>query len=580
MSFSRALWPGLFVFVLALSGIGLYLFSGAPVRYEVRVIPAEESLSGLPLRVVYIFPESVSELPARSRPAVIAVPPYSIAPEAMEILCVELARRGAACAIPDFFGKTREESRQRMGRDALEIMVRDMLSIAHDLARRHPWLDPERFGICGHSVGGRVAIETAMAAPAFRSCAPIGMEFGFGEKIPRNLLFIAGLYDEIHYPDSLLENLRRHGVDPEPRLNTLYGSHEEGTARQLVIIPTTDHFIETFDYWLISELLDWFALSLDEPALSGGTLREWWRRVSAFLFTLAAAGLWGVLMGRLSLRMVDRFAGRTPPWLLNRALALPLLVPMAALMVAGDAASGLRLAAAYLLVALPLAQEAVNHLARGALRHPGRSPFRALRSALMVALALGAATLMSFVIVCVNHFVRWPEFIPWIPVFFANMALLFPLQVWGRSIPMLFSETITGLSPGAGWFVLVGVVLLLPGQLMRFFDRIAGELMASLQSRLRPLEREKAEEIKGTSQEAVEEQGSRSAHLSWLKITILLVLALVLGFLVYRRIAEGMLTIETAWFALWSILRFAVLPFILAWLIVRTRRFRVLSHLD
>jgi hypothetical protein len=63
-------------------------------------------------------------------------------------------------------------------------------------------------------------------------------------------------------------------------------------------------------------------------------------------------------------------------------------------------------------------------------------------------------------------------------------------------------------------------------------------------------------------------------------VVILLALLAVLGFLVYRRIEEGMLTLETAGLAGISILRFAVLPFIITVLFIRTRLFRRWAALD
>ena len=58
------------------------------------------------------------------------------------------------------------------------------------------------------------------------------------------------------------------------------------------------------------------------------------------------------------------------------------------------------------------------------------------------------------------------------------------------------------------------------------------------------------------------------------------VLTAALVFLGYRRVVEGMLTWETGGLALLSLLKFAVLPFVVTWLIARTKAFRRLSLLD
>ena len=214
---------------MVLAGIAILLLPGVELEIKEEVIA---SSSGNPIRVRYFFP-SLGSLPkAQSHPAVVAVPPYTIPPDVMEILCVELTRRGVACAIPDFLGKSRGESRQHMEKDSLTVMMQDVLSIVNAL-KALSWIDPERIGVCGHSVGGTVAFLAGLEDLDIRAVIPIGMEVEVDPRRPQNLLLLAGLYDEIRTPTALLKRLREYGIAVDPSLDTLYGDFSQGTSSWL-----------------------------------------------------------------------------------------------------------------------------------------------------------------------------------------------------------------------------------------------------------------------------------------------------------------------------------------------------------
>jgi hypothetical protein len=566
MKSRRALWPSLFTVVLILSAAAVINYTDSSVVFQERVL---DSRSGSPLRVVYVLPgEALSET-GRTRPAVVAVPPYSVPPEAMSIICVELARRGAACAIPDFFGKAPEESRQRMGPNSLEIMTEDVRTIVYSLwSKSFKFVHRRKTGVCGHSVGGTVTYLAGRYEPMIRASVPIGMETDFFERVPQNMLFLSGLYDEIHSPRALVENLKDMELTDAPENNVLYGSFHNGTARKVTIIPTTDHFIETFDPFLIRALLDWYAVALDAPWLKGGPLEEWRRRVAAFFLMISGSVLYAIIMGRAAAAFVKRLGDRQPGWLILRLQALPVIAAALGLLMLGRTVDQVRPAAIDLMISLLLAQELVSLRARGALRHAESSPFRRLRSAFLLLSALGAGTLLSFGITCLPNYFRWPEMAAWYPVFCLNMAVLFPLEVWGRIVPWFFTDLFTALEPRNPYWLFLAVVVIAPGALARVVDRFAIEAVVTVRAGLKPTDPSRVSEDKAGHEQ------------TRLKTVLLAVLTAVLVFLGYRRVVEGMLTWETGGLALLSLLKFAVLPFVIAWLIIRTRAFRRLSLLD
>lgn len=581
-------WP------LALGGIGLIVcaaltayYSGPPVIEREVVIAAADSLNGLPLRYVLILPADVDRRPAASCPAMVAIPPYSIPPEAMETICIELARRGTACAIPDFFGASPAESRQHMGLDSLEIMTKDVVAIIRQL-RALSFVNPGKIADCGHSVGGTVAVLAGLNEPRilgkdypFRlaACVPIGMQSEYFRR-PKDLLFLSGLYDEIHYPANLLMNLTDNGIrlgsavpGLVPKSGETYGDFAAGTARQVTIVPTTDHFIETFDPFLIRELLQWCARALDAPGLDAGPLREWRRRVAAFGLIIFAAALYITLAGRAAARLALRLAPGWPEWIILRLQILPLLALLAALALAAHFAPGSRVVFIDLMLILIPAQELASHRARSVLmRGQDRGPYRLFWSAGMIGLALGAGTLLSFGLACLPDYFVVPGSAKWWPVFALNMSVLFPLEVWGRMRPWFFAHLAQGLEPRAAFYLLAALAVLAPGLMARGLEALAREAVITVRHGL--------PELGGAGALARATSRMTATRTTPLKLALAAILVAALIFISYRRVHEGMLTWETAKYAVLSILRFAVLPFLLAALIIRRPFFRRISFLD
>jgi hypothetical protein len=131
------------------------------------------------------------------------------------------------------------------------------------------------------------------------------------------------------------------------------------------------------------------------------------------------------------------------------------------------------------------------------------------------------------------------------------MSLFFPLQLWVRLVAGLFAETLTGLLPNLWYAVLLGGIMLFLDWPLRLLNRIAKAFIASLKIRPRLLD----------------------FSLSPLKAVLLLLVWGMLTFLLYRRIAEGMLTMKTALAGLALLLRIVLLPLLIAWLLLRTKVF-------
>lgn len=557
-----ALRTWLFFLTLLLSAGGSAYFAGDPVDYEEKTLATG---SGNLMRVVYLFPRSLRRGSDRSHAAVVAVPPYYIPYQTMEIICAEVARRGAACAIPDFFRVRPGASRARANGDSFEVMTEDVLSVVNSL-RSLPAVDPGRIGVCGHSVGGTVAALAAKRDPAIRSTVSIGMVAEVSRDKPANVLFLAGLYDEMHSPASFLENLRESSITADPQLGVRYGDVASGTARQVSIVPTTDHTVETSDPFLIRELLDWFAVTLDMPRLGGkGLPAEWLRRFASWVLLLCVCVLYVAGVGRVTEKFVRTGRPALPGWLAARLPVLPLLVVVGSLWVMGQRVEIQRFLVKDLLLILVLAQEVVSHRVGFAL---SRRPYRPPLLGPLVLVALGIGVVAGFAAVSVGNYVTWPAMLAWYPLFCLNMATLLPYATWVKISPSFFGDTFSAVELTLPFLLLLSLVVLAPGVTVRGIERLARWFVeSSNRFSLRLVVRPAA----ATAQR----RGTGGAER--LQAAALAGLVVVLAVVLYRRNAEGMLSRQSIQAVLVSLLRFVVVPLGVAVTIVRTRLFKRLA---
>jgi hypothetical protein len=152
-------------------------------------------------------------------------------------------------------------------------------------------------------------------------------------------------------------------------------------------------------------------------------------------------------------------------------------------------------------------------------------------------------------------------------MFAINAVVLFPLEIWDRIIPWLFADLIVDFMPNGLYVALLCFLMVFNDLPMRLVNRIAEEFVASIKKTLKPRHSPRLRKLITISK------------LSPPKIILLIGLWGSLVFLLYRRSTEGMLTTETALFGGFLLLRYAVLPFLITWLIIRTSVFQRISGL-
>ncbi len=175
--------------------------------------------------------------------------------------------------------------------------------------------------------------------------------------------------------------------------------------------------------------------------------------------------------------------------------------------------------------------------------------------------------LLSYGLVSVPDYLRYPSMILWYPVFLLNMIVLMPIEIWSRCTPWFFSETVEGFFPSIWYFLFLGLVIIAPGSIARVLNRLAEVLVISVRSKV----------SQGSVKSNASPKRQNPEHV-WIKIAVLIIVLALLHYFVYRRIHEGMLTWETAWLAFISIFRIAIIPFVIAYFIVRSRFFRRVAN--
>jgi pimeloyl-ACP methyl ester carboxylesterase len=333
--------------LLVLGGGGvarLVQTSGGVELRDVR-IPMEggEELSAL----LYVPPNATTESPA---PGMLAVHGYINSRETQSGFAIEYARRGYVVLALDQTGHGFSGGR------ALGAGYGGPGGLAY--LRGLPFVDPDRIGLEGHSMGGWASLAAAAAHPdGYRSVTLVGSATGpgfapaGGPTFPRNLGVVFSTYDEFSQLMWGVQDARDvtgsaklktvFGVEDDVVPGRVYGSTEEGTARWLAM-PVATHPGDHISRAAIGDALRWAEMTLASPTPTGSRALApadqiwYWKELGTLVALLGGVlvllGAFDVLMSRpwFSAARVDGVGAVTGPstawWL---ALAGSSLIPAA-----------------------------------------------------------------------------------------------------------------------------------------------------------------------------------------------------------------------------------------------------------
>lgn len=289
---------------VALVGI-ILIFTGAFLAHEVQTgsgsIQIEDvrwqTADGDTLSALLYVPESASaETPA---PGILAVHGYINSRETQSGFAIEFARRGFVVLALDQAGHGYSSppafANGFGGPAALEYL------------RELPIVDPMRIGLEGHSMGGWTVLMAAAAHPqSYQAMVLAGSSTGtFGapegtSEFPRNLKLVFSLYDEFSgfmwnepIPADIVitPKLKQlFGTSATVVEGQLYGSIEEGSARELAMPPVT-HPGDHLSRQAIGTAVDWFQRTLSPPAPRPQLEQTWYFKELGTLLMLLGLAL-------------------------------------------------------------------------------------------------------------------------------------------------------------------------------------------------------------------------------------------------------------------------------------------------
>jgi len=128
-------------------------------------------------------------------------------------------------------------------------------------------VQPEKIALLGHSMGGLAVIAEAATDPRIRATVGVAPAISSGSNItinlttPQNLLLAVGMRDSV-IPEKEVRNVYDKATSGSGLVGQLYGSFLDGSARELVVSPSSDHVGEMFDRYIIEEAVMWVENSL------------------------------------------------------------------------------------------------------------------------------------------------------------------------------------------------------------------------------------------------------------------------------------------------------------------------------
>jgi hypothetical protein len=138
------------------------------------------------------------------------------------------------------------------------------------------FVDADRVGIMGHSLGAEMAYAVALEDPTVQGLAFSGFAYteDASPENPKNMLMIIGKYDEFRNRMTGVSDIEKEwmstpqtqaafGVD-NPQIGETYGDFAEGTARQ-VFVPRSTHLQESHSSAPVARAVEWMKNALNPP---------------------------------------------------------------------------------------------------------------------------------------------------------------------------------------------------------------------------------------------------------------------------------------------------------------------------
>jgi dienelactone hydrolase len=230
------------------------------------------NFNGILIRAKLLKPQNASR--SHPVPGVVYIHGYQNNRETGDAYCIELARRGIAVLEIDAIGRGNSGIPGQLDDPEFDPTYGGKTSL--DYLRSLPFVDTERIGLMGHSLGAEIVYTMAVNDPSIKALVISGFAYrdDSSTKMPQNMLMIFGKYDEFRkrmtatrdFEKEWMQSSPSRNVLPvkNPKFGTTYGSFETGSARR-VYMPHITHLQQSHSKTSVAEALEWINSAL-QPA--------------------------------------------------------------------------------------------------------------------------------------------------------------------------------------------------------------------------------------------------------------------------------------------------------------------------
>ena len=242
----------IFIF-LSIFILGTFLIFTTPSSIKVSYGKTVETKDGETISFNVFEPDGGN----KKKPAILIGHGIMVNKEMLKGYAIELATSGFVAVPFDFRGHG-----QSSGELNRNLLVNDVKAIKKYLESRGD-IDMNKLGYIGYSMGGGPGNKIVKDDEDFKCFIGIGTGLSIDDKDCENrtlnILMILAKYDEGRDLKSakkeIADRLDKNADDI--RVNTLYGSFEDGDATMLFYDDNSDHFLTPYDSSFIREARDW-----------------------------------------------------------------------------------------------------------------------------------------------------------------------------------------------------------------------------------------------------------------------------------------------------------------------------------
>jgi dienelactone hydrolase len=232
-----------------------------------------QNYNGIPVRAKLLHPVDASA--SSPLPGLVYIHGYQNNRETADPYCIELARRGFVMLCIDAIGRGNSGNPNDINDPNFDETYGGKWALLY--LKSLPYVDAQRVGMMGHSLGAEMAYTIALQDPTVKALSISGFAYGTGvtPTNPQNMLMIFGKYDEYRQRMTGTKDFAAEWMNsPQtkaaitaqtPQFGVTYGSFANGSARR-VFMPSVTHIQESHNRAAVAEAVEWMrqALQPDE----------------------------------------------------------------------------------------------------------------------------------------------------------------------------------------------------------------------------------------------------------------------------------------------------------------------------